>query len=403
MDDRVTHWAEVLADHALLERAAAIDASDVSAVSALRRGHSAEQVAIALELVAARRKAVIKFGQRGQAMAADVQGIEQASGSAVAHYKAGRIREALGEAASIVDLCCGIGGDSIALAEAGLGVMSVDRDLLRVWMTRHNTAGSADAVCSDVASLELDGQALHLDPARRDESSGRRAWRIEDYQPGPEVIGRLLEQAPAMALKLSPGVDLEALPWPGEVEFISERGRLVQAVLWTGRFAKEDRRATLLADGAVHGLSGSPKSLPLGQAQRYLYTFDASVERADLVGLLCQAVDAPAVHPRLGLLTSGRVIESPWLTGFELIEQMSWRPKRVKQWLAAQGVGLVEVKTRDKACDPDREQKRLRGSGETTFTVFVLRFDTKVQALICRRLTHADPAGPGTASTGLSG
>jgi len=97
-------------------------------------------------------------------------------------------------------------------------------------------------------------------------------------------------------------------------------------------------------------------------------------------------LDAPMVHPKLGLLTSDRVIDSPWVTGFELIERQPWRPKRVRQWLAAHDAGLIEVKTRGKACDPDKEQQRLRGAGDTPYTVFVLRFDTKVQALITKRI-----------------
>ena len=86
------------------------------------------------------------------------------------------------------------------------------------------------------------------------------------------------------------------------------------------------------------------------------------------------------------MLTSDRVIDSPWTTAFEMIETLTRRPKKVSQWLKANDGGLVEVKTRGKACDPDQEQRRLRNDGATTYTVFVLRFDTKVQALVTKRL-----------------
>lgn len=386
MLDDVALWKRVVSDAALVERAAAVDPTEVTAVARLRRHYRADEVAVALELCAARAKAVVKFGEPGRSVAADTAGVEQASGSAVAAYKAKRIRETLGEAAAVADLCCGVGGDSMALCDAGLGVVAVDHEPVRAWMTQHNTRGRAQSVCADVGELVFDDMAIHLDPARRNEPAGRRAWRIDDYQPGPAVIGKLIERASAAAIKLSPSVDLEALPWPGEVEFISDRGRLVQCVHWAGGFVSCPRRATLIDDGRVDVLSGEPLAPPMGEMMRYVYTFDPAVERAQLIGQLCDIVDAPTAHPRLGLLTSNRIIDSPWLTGFELIERLPWRPKRIKQWLASNDGGIVEVKTRGKACDPDREQRHLRCNGSTIYTVFVLRFETKVEALITRRL-----------------
>lgn len=385
MPGSIEQWKHVLGDSALLKRAQAIDASDASAIMVLRRDYSAQAVTVALTLVAARAKAVAKFGEFGATMIADLPGIEQASSAVVAGHKAARFKAFVGDG-QIADLCCGLGGDSIAMCDAGLAVTAVDRDPLRAWMTKRNTAERAEAVCADVGDLALGGTAIHLDPARRDEGTGRRAWNLDNYQPGPTVIGRLLEDAPAAALKLSPGVDLEHLPWPGEVEFISERGRLVQAVLWTGGLAQAERRATRIDERGTHCIKGEPGSITLGQPDRYLYTIDPAVERAGLIGPLCKEVNAPAVHAKLGLLTSDRVIDSRWLTGFELIAQLPWRPKRVRQWLSANDGGLVEVKTRGKACDPDLEQRNLRNKGTTTYTVFVLRFDMKVKALICKRL-----------------
>lgn len=386
MSRSIELWQAVADDEALLARAAAVNPSDVSAIASLRKYASAAAVSVALSLVEARAKAENKFGPRGKALIADVAGVEQASSARVAAYKASRMMQQLGAGCAIADLCCGIGGDSMALAEVGLDVIAVDRDPLRAWMTMRNTDRSAQSVCADVGALAFAGLPIHLDPARRNEGTGRRAWKLSEIQPGPDVIGRLIEQAPAAAIKLSPGVDLDELPWPGEVEFISDSGRLVQAMLWTGGFAQTTRRATLVRDEEIQTLAGEPSAPVYRSAQRYLYTFDAAVERAGLIGQLASRLDAPAIHPKLGLLTSDQIIDSPWTTGFELIERLPWRPKRIMQWLKANDGGLVEVKTRGKACDPDQEQHRLRNEGSTTYTVFVLRFDTKVQALITRRL-----------------
>ena len=386
MQSGIELWKQVIDDTALLERAAGCDPADVSAVTSLRKHYRAEAVAVALELTRARGKAIEKFGEKGGSLIADVAGIEQASSADVACYKARRICETLGSGTLTLDLCCGVGGDSMAMCDGPLKVVSVDRQPLRAWMAQRNTQGKSLAVCADVSDLVVDDVVLHIDPARRNEAAGRRAWRIDDYQPGPAVIGALIERASSAAIKLGPGVDLQSLPWPGEVGFISDRGRLVQCVLWTGLLQRDQRSATLIDGDRCDMISGNEASPPIDAMRRFIYTFDPAVERAGLIGRLCEQVDAPAIHPKLGLLSSDRVIDSPWLTGFELIDRLPWRVKRVRQWLKANDGGLVEVKTRGKACDPDREQQTLRGDGGTTYTVFVLRFDTKVEALITRRV-----------------
>jgi hypothetical protein len=254
-------------------------------------------------------------------------------------------------------------------------------------MARHNvrqlTGRNCPAAVADVTAANLAGRPFHLDPDRR--TGKRRLLRFEGYQPGPAFIEHAIRQGVHGAIKLSPAVPLDALP-PGEVEIINRAGTLTQAVLWTGRLAGEPpRTATRLPDGI--SLSGHPRPIPVAELGRYLLTVDPAVERAGLVGLLCEQLNLAALHPKLGLLTADQTVTSPWLTAFEHLESMPWRPKRVRQWLAAHDAGIVEVKTRGKAVDPEAAQKQLRGPGNTPYTVFVLRFDRKRTAFITRRCT----------------
>lgn len=400
MRGRIETWQHVAGNAALLERASVLATGDITGLARLRSDFGDEASAIALELILARRKAAEKFGDAAEALIADVQGVEQASGLAVARYKAGHIRNALGTGARIVDLCCGIGGDTVSLCEAGLMVTAVDREPTRAWMARHNSALRADAVCMDASdwsgtSSATGGCAIHLDPARRHEGTGRRAWKLDDLRPAPDVIAGLIAHAgeAGASVKLSPGVDLQSLDAlvgdaPYEVGFIAEHGRLVQAVLWTGKLRQAERSATLITRGQTHTLAGSPDHAPTGPMRRYLHAVHPAVERAGLIGLLSGEHDAPLIHPKLGLLTSETPIDSPWLTGFELLAELPWRPKKVRQWLGAHDAGIIEVKTRGKAVDPDAAAKQLRGKGETPYTVFVLRWDVRVVALVCRRIDN---------------
>ncbi|MEM9417786.1 MAG: class I SAM-dependent methyltransferase [Planctomycetota bacterium] len=384
-------WKRVAQDAELLTAASDCDPTDVASVSRLRKQYAANEVGIALELVQARKKTAIKFPEHADTLLADVPGIEQASSLRSAKHKAKRVAQA--GLHHVLDVCCGIGGDAMGFSAEGLAVTAIDRDPVRAWMAQENAG--CDSRVADAESLLETGAtantALHLDPARR--TGAGRVFRLADYQPEPATIAALLARYPDAAVKLSPAVNLaeldEHLPGAapsGEIEFISESGRLVQAVLWTGRLASNaSRAATLLTPDQTHTLTGEPDEPGFSPAQRFLFTVDSAVERAGLMHLL----ELPAIHPRLGLLTANHAVDSPWLTGFELLAELPYsakNPKKIKAWLDDHDSGLVEIKTRGKAVDPDPLQRALRGTGTTPYTLFILRFDQKLACLICRRL-----------------
>jgi len=384
MTDAFATWRKLIEPQVrpLREAAGTTDPTDVNAIARLRDLGSADLVRAALSLASARRKSLAKFPDRAARLIADAEGVEQASALSVAAHKARRFA-ALNADRPIVDLACGIGGDAMALQAAGAGVVAVDRDPLRAWMT-HQNAG-CPAAAADVSTLALTGCLCHLDPGRR--SEGKRTRSIHASEPGPETIEHVNALSAGLALKLSPAIDPGELPWPGELEFISDRGRLVQSVLWTKALASEaSRRATRLENDQCHSISGEPGGPPLGPMQRYLFTVDPAVERARLLKTLCEEQGSYAVHPQLGLLTADQPVNNVWLRGFELLEKLPWRLRRVQEWLRAHDAGLVEVKTRGQAVDPDRVQKQLRGRGNTPYTVFILRWDTQRFALITRRV-----------------
>lgn len=383
----------------LLHEVAGIDPTEVSAIARLRRRFTRDEVAAAVELDDARRRGRGKFGPWADRMLLDRVGVEQATGLAVARVKAKRWEESASNAAAVWDLCCGVGGDAIALAERGFRVTAVDRDETKVWMSRHNvkqcTGREIASQAADVTRTSIPSDAaVHLDPDRR--AGGRRRFDPADYEPDLGWIASLAGRETLTAIKLAPGVDGDQVP-AGELQWISDAGRLVQAVLWTGP-VRPGHRATRIRPAAspldhpgTDELAGPPAPPPLADAGgRYVYEADPAAERAGLLHRLCESHTIAEAHPGLGVLTGDAAVDSPWLTGFELLERLSWREKRVKAALRRRGAGIVEVKTRDRAVDPDRVQKAMRGSGDEPFTLFVLRLGRRVEAWITRRLPAGD-------------
>lgn len=394
-ETRIGLWRRLIepSSSELLAQAEAGDLSKLSWLQGLRESWGGELVSIALELVEARRRAAAKFpGQVN--LVADIAGVEQATGALTAGHKARRFERLAPE--RVHDLCCGIGGDALALA-AVAPTRAYDISPLRAWMCGENLgrAGSAaDCRCGDVEALGLEGVTVHIDPSRREgdlqgRGSGRRAWAYRDYRPGPDFIRALLEKNPDSAVKLGPGVDVEELPELDrmEVEFIQESGRLVQAVLWSGRLAENpgQHTATLLPRGAqVSGTQCPPPCDPGRGLGRWIAAPALSLERSGLVGHLCREHGLAEIVPGLGLLTAPSAAPDPWFTSYEVLESMPWRPRKVAAWLAARDAGVVDVKTRGGAVDPEQARKQLRGKGANHFMVFVLRLGKKVVAAICR-------------------
>lgn len=356
-------------------------------IAQLRRGADAQSVSTAVGLVLSRRRAAGRLID-AEKLLLDDEALQQASSTTVAQHKARRF--AACGASEVIDLCCGIGGDAMGLAPH-VQLSLVDQSASRVAMARFNVEQVSgrwcDAVAADVRRLNLRDRVFHLDPSRR--SGQRRLHDYADYQPGPEFIEQLLLRNADGAIKLGPGVEAGVLP-AGEVEWISDCGVLVQAVLWTGRFAMAARRATVLPAGAT--LAGEASEAGIGRVCRYLLAVDASVERAGLMGELSRELDALSIHPKLGLLSTDRLVDSAFVTVFEHHATMPWRVGEVRRWLEAHGAGVVEVKTRGGAVEPDRVQRELRGRGEGRFTVFVLRYDQRLVAHITERVDRLEGA-----------
>lgn len=352
-------------------------AIDPALVTRLRRDYEAEDLAIGFELHAARRRARVKFANAEQ-MLCDLEGVAQSSGSKVAEHKAERFRDR----SRIVDLCCGIGGDTMALAKVGQDVSGVDLSPVRAQMAKHN-AGVPIETC-DVASQSMKNAWIHIDPGRR--SGGRRLWRYEDVQPGPDVVEPLLSAAAGAALKLGPGVDWSEIPDNAnrECEVIGDRSGLLQAVIWCGDLVRApgQHTATRLQDALSYSAVPDDFLAVASKPGHFLLIPDPALERARLVAPRVGSRDAFELAAGLGWLTSDEPLEDPWFEEHEILAAMPWRPRKIREWLQAHDGGPVTVRTRAGAIHTDREQSALRGDGLQAYTVFGVREGKRIVCYI---------------------
>ncbi len=408
--DHLPAWSALLEPGAreLLERAGQIeDPAQVEPkhLAWLREVGSPELVAAAMELAQARRKGAAKF-EHAQEMWMDLAGIEQASAEDVARWKARRFEE---RDERIWDLCCGIGGDAMALAAVTGDLVAVDSDPLACLMAECNLglsrgAGvSKDLVevrCAPVedllASSDLDDALVHIDPARRRVGShsgrGGRSWRFEDTQPGPEVLAEIIRVSRGAAIKLGPGVELDELPHAAEseIELMASRGGLKQVLLWTGELAEAPglRRASRVEKGLSFAAMTQPMPRHRSEPSDYLYIPDPALERAGLVGARLAALDQEVwnLHPGLGYLHGPLELRDPWFSCYRIETVLPWREKKLRSWLTTHGVGKVEVRTRGGAVVVEKARRELRGDGDQSYVIFGLRLGKRILAFVTRAL-----------------
>ncbi|MEV6106233.1 class I SAM-dependent methyltransferase [Streptomyces sp. NPDC051940] len=339
----------------------------------LRRDHPAELVSAALTQARLRQRAAAKFGADAGRMYFTPDGVEQATRTAVADHRAARFK-ALGVTA-LADLCCGIGGDAVALARAGIRVLAVDRDPLTAAVARANAEalGLAELIevrCADVTEVDISAyDAVFTDPARR---GGRgRIFDPEAYSPplswALEVAGRVSHAA----LKIAPGVPHEVVPEGAEAEWISDGGDVKEAVLWFGT-GTPGFRATLLPSGATLAGRGLPDP-PTGPVGRFLYEPDGAVIRAHLVAEVAQQVDGRLVDATIAYVTADTLTPTPYATAYEITDVLPFNLKKLKALLREREVGTLTVKKRGSAIEPEELRRKIKPSGPNAATVFLTR------------------------------
>jgi SAM-dependent methyltransferase len=342
--------------------------------SKLRERYPAALVATGLTQARLRSRAEAKFGSAAATMYFTDQGLEQSTRRSVADLRARRYVAA--GARRVADLCCGIGGDALALAAAGVEVLAVDRDPVTCAVARANAraAGLADRVevrCADVTKVALDGcDAVFLDPARRDARG--RVFDPSSYSPPWEFAVELARRAGEVGVKVAPGIPHEVVPAGAEAEWVSEHGEVKEAGVYFGRLAGAQRRATLLPGPQTLVARGVGDPLPAAVGQ-YLYEPDGAVIRARLIGELAEEIGAHTIDSTIAYLSSDRLVETPFASAYEITDVLPFHVKHLRAEVARRGIGVLTVKKRGADVDPAVLRRQLRPSGPNSAVLIVTR------------------------------
>lgn len=389
------HWLTSDAAHALLmdlqQKLSAAGKVDVRLAASLRKSQSARRSHLLLEQVELRGRARDKFADPSLLFFTR-KGLEQCTDEALARYKALRFPQQ-----PLADLCCGIGGDALALRE-------------RVPLT----AWEADPVTAHLASCNLRSVLLHhvavqarfaertavenvaawhADPDRR--ASGERTIQLSDYEPGPDFFQDLLRVNPNGAIKVAPAAEVTSAEWPDcEREWLGSRGECRQQVLWFGQLIQRPHQhvATLVNSDGISASFAGPAEIPLRLAEQvgqFIYEPDATILAAKLAGAAADEFRLAAITTGGGYLTADHKVHHPLLARFRVRDVLPYDLKKLKSYCRNHRLGQLEIKKRGVELQPHFVRRQILAAGEAAAVIFIAPFAGHVKAIVAERLSLA--------------
>ncbi|MCZ4499184.1 MAG: hypothetical protein JWQ74_1737 [Marmoricola sp.] len=390
MDLDAFRWLLTEPGQQLLSRAAAAGDDPLRASAALRRDAGAEHVAAALTQTELRRRAVAKFGDDAARMYFTPDGLEQATRRPVARHRAARLVAA--QTGTTIDLGCGIGGDLVAVAEAGMTVAGVDLDPVRVAVARANldalgfggAVTVADATTVDHAGFDV----AFADPARR--TARGRSFAVDDWTPPWPFVQALLTRT--SCVKVAPGIPHDLVPESVEAEWVSDHGEVKEAALWSGSLATTRRRATVIGEGGLATLTDEDAP-PAGEGPgavrevgAFLYEPDGAVIRAGLVTAVAAGVDGGLVDEHIAYVTADAAFRTPFARSYRVVEELPYKEKALRAALRERGIGRLAIKKRGVSVVPEELRKRLSLAGDSEGTIVLTRVAGKGVCLLVEPL-----------------
>lgn len=369
-----------------------IDRMTTSGVPDLRIGEQlrgswpADQVALAMTQRDLRQKAQSKFAT-APTLFFTREGLEQATSERIAHHRAQRFQGC----AAVADLCCGIGGDLMALASISRirDLTAVDLDPVHLRLANANVQRIAPGrdvtlIASDVRSVDpgaFDG--VFIDPARR--SSSGRFGGITSEPPLDWAIA-LVQAVPAVGIKMAPGIPHDLVPAGWELELIALGPDLKEAVLWSPALATTERTATVIDDTGTHQLQpapGNPVPLTEPRAGHFLLDPNPAVTRAGLVEDLARLHGASKIDEDIAFLISDSPVETPFARSLPIIDALPWHERHLRARLKELDAGPVDIRRRGLAGDVDQITRRLRGKGSRRVMIAMTRAADEPWAIVC--------------------
>lgn len=381
-------------------------ASVLSINKTLRKTFAPSRVAIIIEQAQLQIRARSKF-QRADEMFFTRRSLEQATSDRISQYKAARFANCH----RVADICCGIGGDLVALANRSANqnaTVGVDGDPLMASFANANAkrlAGfHAEAIHSqfeDFDTSPFDG--LHFDPDRRSQT---RTVKGDFFSPRLADIRDRLTPQQTVAIKVAPATSVSSdEDAQSHREWIGDVRECKQQVIWSGPMVAQPGHRT----ATVIPRSGEPISYTAGAEQiaaerpesareisQWVYEPHATILAAELVPALATQLNLRPLGSSIDYLAgSDDETKHRLLRRYKVHLQLNLSLKQLARELRSRDIGKIVVKKRGIDLNVFQQIEALKLSGDRVATVIATRVAGKRVALITDIRSVETSAQPG--------
>lgn len=380
------------------------DSNPLKIAKQLRGSTSPTRSALVMEQAQLRIRAKKKFPQ-AEKMFFTKRGLEQSSGFEFAQYKASYFQSL----ATVADICCGVGGDLLALATRDPNgshetkTTGVDIDPVTALFAQKNLAVHLANTGGNIASAQIRETAfesldlsefagLHLDPDRR---KGRRTTDGRHFSPTLNDIFANVSASQLVAVKVAPATPRsDYLPPHVHRQWLGDPRECKQQMLWLNSpHSPGGRSATMICnDGQSHSIGRADEEKPersvAPNLHQYLYEPRSVVLAAGLEDHLAAQHGLERIAYDIPYYTSKQLIQAPLLSRFQVVDLLKLDLKLIHSFLSVNDVGQIELKQRgiDKVTYDRVRKLKIKGARKATLILTRYGELQKRRVIIAKRL-----------------
>ncbi|WP_367344501.1 methyltransferase domain-containing protein [Methanomethylovorans sp.] len=282
----------------------------------------------------------------------DEDGLRFATPWAVAAYRAKRLK-----CSSLVDISCGIGGQTVYFARECDVVYAIEIEPAKIKLARKNCRlfglDNVEFICGDALSEDVIGQiptvdVVFSDPARAATEDKRDIYKLTPHI--PDVLKAYSEKSNNFAFEVPPQLTPERIPFDCELEYLSLNGELNRLNLYFGNI-KTCNRSAIALPGPIKlcGKGEHIEEIKITDTKEpgiYLYEPDPSIVKAELLPELMTELSGEVSIFRMDnkrlMLTSNILVDHPMMkNAYRMVFSAEFIPSAINSELKKQGYGKV--------------------------------------------------------------
>ncbi|PCJ62232.1 MAG: hypothetical protein COA79_04005 [Planctomycetota bacterium] len=302
-----------------------------------------EELTLIVEQVKLRIKASHKF-QHADKMIFTGKSLEQCSSESISNFTASLFYKPK----NILEICSGIGGNSIGLSKNCKNLTCIDSSPLFQLIHQHNMSNyQLDNISRLTKPVERndskDYDCIFIDPDRR--NNGKRLSNPNDLSPHLDLINQITSTADQTMIKMSPMLSKEDTPENYSVNYIAEGMELKQC-LWLGKQLKTNTPdfSIIANNKTITSNDLIPSNTDPKHSHTGIFEFNPAISKSWKLDEIANHYNKESLNFKTNHFIGEVEDLYPLANCWKILEELPYHPKKINQLLKNYGASRYEFK-----------------------------------------------------------